>query len=322
MPVNQIITRTDAGDGIIPQEYANEIFKAAPESSVVMRFGRQAQTLSRKQKNVPVESVLPLAYFVSGDTGLKQTSKMQWANKQLVAEELAVIIPIPEAVLDDADYDLWGEVRPKIAEAFGRAFDRAVLFGENAPGTWPTAIVPDATAKGKAVVTGGDLYADLLGENGVIALVERSGYLPNGHVAQMVMRGKLRGLRSTQGEPIFTTSLQAPNTYELDGAPLIFPRNGALTGKVSGAGADEPLLITGDWSQLVWAFRQDITYKILDQAVISDSNGAVVLNLAQQDAVALRAVLRIAWQLPNPINALDSSANRYPFSALFAEAQS
>ena len=33
---------------------------------------------------------------------------------------IAVIAPIPEAVLDDVDYDIWGEIRPLIEEEFGR----------------------------------------------------------------------------------------------------------------------------------------------------------------------------------------------------------
>jgi len=76
-------------------------------------------------------------------------------------------------------------------------------------------------------------------------------------------------------------------------------------------------MILGEWDKLVWSLRQDITYDLFDQAVIQDATGAIVYNLAQQDMVALRAVMRIGWQVPNPINRLETTAaDRYPFAAL------
>jgi hypothetical protein len=65
--------------------------------------------------------------------------------------------------------------------------------------------------------------------------------------------------------------------------------------------------------------RQDITYKVLDQAVIQDGAGNIVYNLAQQDMVALRAVMRLGFALPNPINAIETTAaSRFPFAVLVA----
>jgi hypothetical protein len=76
-----------------------------------------------------------------------------------------------------------------------------------------------------------------------------------------------------------------------------------------------PLLIGGDWSQLVYAMRQDMTVTKSNQAVITDESGKVIINLYQQDMTALRFVMRLGWQLPNPINALGAT-NPYPFAVL------
>jgi len=304
------IDRTGS-ESLIPEDASRDIIQGVPKYSTVMSLATRAPSMARAQRRIPVLSTLPTAYFVNGDTGLKQTSKQAWGNKFLDAEELAVIIPIPEAVLDDTDYDIWGEVKPRIMEAFGIAFDQAVLFGTNAPASWPTNVLASATAAGNVVTigTGADLYEDLLGENGVISLIEADGYMAKGHIAAMGMRGKYRGLRDADGQPLFKNSMQSTSQYDLDGAPIFFPENGAMD-------AEQALQFSGDFKQIIYAMRQDLTYKILDQAVIQDNTGAIVYNLAQQDMVALRAVMRLAWQVPNPINRLNPGDTRYPVSVL------
>jgi HK97 family phage major capsid protein len=313
MPTDSIIDRTDAG-ALIPEDAAQEILGTMPEQSAVMRVARQLPQMSRKQRRLPVWASLPTAYFVNGDTGLKQTTEMSWRNVYVNAEELAVIVPIPDTVADDIDYDIWDQARPYIAEAVGLAFDQAVLYGINAPDLWPECVVEQCDATGHTIALGdnGDLYDDLLGEGGVLSLVEEDGFMPNGHIASLSMKSKFRGLRDTEGQPIFKATGEQGTAfpYTLDGEGLIFPRNGSIDPSRS-------LLISGDWSQLVYAIRQDITWKILDQAVIQDSDGAIVYNLAQQDMTALRLVFRVGWALPNPINRVNEDIDtRLPFAYL------
>lgn len=311
MAFDNIIERSGA-QALMPEDVSREIIQGLPKYSSIMQVATKAPNMSRKQKRLPVLSTLPTAYFVNGDTGLKQTTEMEWGNKYLDAEELAVIIPIPEAVLDDSDYDIWGQVKPRIMEAMGVAFDQAVFFGTNAPAAWPTDLLSQATTAGKVVTlgTGTDLYDDILGEDGVISTIEADGYMATGHVGAMAMRGKLRGLRDLQGQPLFKTSIQGSTSYELDGAPIFFPENGCID-------PTKALMFSGDFKKVIYSMRQDITYKILTEAVIQDGTGAIVYNLAQQDMVALRAVMRIAWQVPNPISRLNQdAATRFPIGAL------
>ena len=149
-----------------------------------------------------------------------------------------------------------------------------------------------------------------MGENGVIAKVEEDGYMVNGAMASMGMRAKLRGLKGTDGHPIFTSDMQGPTQYALDGAPMYFPQNGAFDNSVA-------QLIVGDFGQAVYAIRQDITVKILDQGVIQDPvTKAIVYNLAQQDMIALRVVFRMGWALPNPATRIDEDRTGCAFAYL------
>jgi HK97 family phage major capsid protein len=99
MPYIRQISRTDASP-LIPQEVSNEIIKSVAETGTLLRLARRLPNMSAAQKRMPVMSALATAYFVNGETGLKQTSEVNWSNKYIDAEELAVIVPIPEAVLD------------------------------------------------------------------------------------------------------------------------------------------------------------------------------------------------------------------------------
>lgn len=309
---SDMIDRTGA-EALISEEVANEIIQGVAEQSTVLRMGRKLPNMSKKKYRMPVLDMLPVAYWVAGDSGFKQTSKMAWKNKYITAEELAVIIPIPEAVVDDADYDIWGEVRPRAVEALGKKIDGAVIFGVEKPDTWRDGLVDGATDAGNVVTLGAsdDLYDKIMAEDGVIAKVEESGFFPSGHMADITMRAKLRGLKDSTGQPIFRTGMQGATSYSLDGSPIDFPRNGAFD-------KTKALMITGDFSQLVYSIRQDVTYKLLTEATIVDpSTKEVIYALAQQDMVALRIVMRLGWEVPNPINSLKSTeAERFPFAIL------
>ena len=72
-----------------------------------------------------------------------------------------------------------------------------------------------------------------------------------------------------------------------------------------------------DTSQFMLGIRQDMTWKLLDQAVIQDNTGAIIYNLSQQDMVAMRVVMRVGWQVSNAINYQNSNATtRYPAATL------
>lgn len=306
-----IIDRSGA-ESLIPEERAREIIQGVITQSAVLSRGRRLPNMSSRTYKMPVLDMLPLAYFVNGDTGQKKTTKMAWDKKFIVAEEIAVIVPIPEAVLDDADYDIWGEVRPRVEEAFGKVIDSAVLFNVNKPDSWRDGLVSSATTAGSFVTlsTEDNLYDKIMGEDGVIAKVEESGYFVTGHMADISMRAKLRGLKDENGQPIFKSDMQGTTPYSLDGSAMNFPNNGSFD-------KTKALMISGDFSQLVYSIRQDITFKLFTEGVVQNTDGSIAYNLMQQDMVALRAVMRIGWEIPNPINSVnEDKTTRFPFAIL------
>jgi len=67
--------------------------------------------------------------------------------------------------------------------------------------------------------------------------------------------------------------------------------------------------------------RQDVTYRVFTEGVISDDSGNVALNLMQQGSVALRAVMRCSWAVADPVTptSSQSDANTFAFGALVSQ---
>src|SRR5262245_9733576 len=197
MSYSASIDRTEAGP-LIPEDAAHEIITMTTEKSFVLSTFPRVP-MSRKQKRLPILDRKPVAYFVNGDSGLKQTSDMKWDNIFLNAEELAVLVPIPDLLYDDVDYDLWTLVKPQVTEAMGQKIDDAVLFGTGKPSLWPNSVETDALAAGNQV-TGAvasathDIFDDL---NLTLNALESDGYDPDAWLLRSTMRGALRNTRDT-----------------------------------------------------------------------------------------------------------------------------
>lgn len=288
-------------EALIETQVANEIFEGVVKESKALSMFRRLPNMTSDKTKLRVLDSLPIAYFVDETTnnGRKNITKMAWDKKYINAEELAVIVPIKENVLNDASIDIWAEVKPRIVEAFGKKIDNAIFNGTDKPANWRAGLIPSIVTAGAEVIEGDNLYSDI---NDVMVKVEESGYNVTGLLGGVGLKGKFRMLTDTTGQPIKGT--------EIDSLPKAYLDNGAWDKTKS-------ILIAGDFSQAVYSIRQDVTYKVLTEAVIQDpSDGSILYNLAQDDMVALRVVMRLGWEIPNPVNALNETTKRFPFANL------
>ena len=300
MAVSKGIDKTNV-EALIDTQVANEIFEGVVRESKALSMFRRLPNMTSDKTKLRVLDSLPIAYFVDESTnnGRKNLTKMAWDKKYINAAELAVIVPIKENVLNDTSIDIWSEVKPRIVEAFGKKIDNAIFNGTDKPADWRAGLIPSIVSTGAEVTEGDNLYSDI---NDVMTKVEESGYNVTGLLGGVGLKGKFRMLTDTTGQPIKGT--------EIDSLPKAFLDNGAWDKTKS-------VLIAGDFSQAVYAIRQDVTYKVLTEAVIQDpSNGDILYNLAQDDMVALRVVMRLGWEIPNPVNALNETTKRFPFANL------
>ena len=301
---------------MLPDQLSKEIIQTAPQQSVVMARARKVPMSSKTAKQ-PVLASLPDAYWVNGDTGLKQTTKMAWDGVSMTAEELAVIVPIPDNLIADSQIPLWDSIKPLLVEAVGKKIDAATIFGDDKPASWPNSIIAGAVAAGNSVElgTGADIGVDLatLGER--LAL---DGFAMNGFISRPGLQWSLVGLRGADGRSIYTPPQDSGLNQPVRDAGLYgYPLNEVTTGVWDPADA---VMVGADWSKIVVGIRQDITFQMFSEGVISDADGKVILNLMQQDSKAMRLVFRVGFQVANPITRLNqNAATRYPAGVILPD---
>ncbi|MCT2042614.1 phage major capsid protein [Pseudoclavibacter alba] len=311
---NGAIERTDAL-ALLARQDINEIVKGSAKTSAALSSFRTI-TMSAGTARMPVLAALPTAGWVSESTtdkaGLKPVSEVAWDSKELIAEELAVIVPVHENVLADSAFDIWGEVKPLVVEQFGAILDAAVLFGTNKPASWvDPALVPGAIAAGNTFAAGSGTVKDLAEDiNAAMGLVEEDGFDVTAAYSHRGLKARLRGLRDANGQPIYLHEIRADGvTSSIYGVDMHFVENGSWNKAAATA-------LVGDASKAILGIRQDVTVKLLDQATLERADGTL-LHLAQRDMVALRFVFRVGYAVANPIQAGNTDiAKQFPFAVV------
>lgn len=294
------ITRAEVAS-LIGEEYGPTLIKAATQGSVAIQAFPNVN-MGTKTRNVPVLATVPEADWVSDtdNTGIKPTSQATWVNKTLVAEEVAVIVPIHENTLDDATEDILAEIAGLGGQALGKKLDQAVLFGIDKPVTWTSLdILAAAIASGHDFEVGSgvdDLYGSI---NQAGESVADAGFDPSAIIARRGLAFQLRNMRDNDDRLLLSGD-------NFQGLETFWSRNGAWD-------ASEATAFVVDPSTVRIGIRQDVTVKLLDQATIG--SGENQINLAERDMVALRFKARFAYVLGNPYTP-EAGAAAYGVSAV------
>jgi HK97 family phage major capsid protein len=193
------------------------------------------------------------------------------------------VTALPNAFVDDATFDVWGNVRDRLTTALAHCFDLAAINGTLAPANYPAggiAAVMAPTSGGGGVNSITAAWA---------AVASRGGVVTSGIGGPMGIAA-LYGMTDGGGRPLYLTSLSDGAPSGLLGVPLystsVWPLGPATE------------FIVGDWNYAVVGVRQDITWDMSREGVITDAAGAVVLNAFQDDATIIRMYARIAFALP------------------------
>ena len=321
---------------VLPEKVARSVIQDVEQSSVAMQLAN-VHRMTTRQERLTLEDSFPDAYWLNGTTDYprlssgdgvnnasgsarakdsqpKKTTKVTWASKTLAAEELAVQVAIPDSFIDDTGAPLFDEIRPKLATAFAKKIDAAVLFGEDSP-FLQDGVLQGAIANGNVVTLGsgasvlGQTHNDIAMDVAALGFeAAQDGLLVNKFVTAPGFDWRLYGLRDSNGTPIYIAPTDS-SPGRLYGRPTQEVTNGTWD-------EDLALLAGGEWDKCIIGVRQDITFSLSDSAVIYDpATGLVKYSAFQQDGKVLRAVMRLAFTVVQPLRHL-TNTKVYPFWVL------
>ena len=267
--------------GFVPQEIAPGIMDEIARGSSILQLSEVKQMKSDTMK-FQVWADKPGAYWV-GESERINTSKASWIFPEMHAKKIAVIIPVTKEKLNDTTIDVFGELKPQIAEAFYTAIDKACLFGTASP--FEKNVLGVATAANN-VITRNTQSLDL-DISDVMAEIEDKNLDPNGFVGHYGIKKELRNLRDANGNQLAVLGMKENSLYDL---PLSFSRNG-------GFDKTQAELLCGDWSKSIVGIREGIEFEILTEATLQSvtMEDSKPLSLAENDMIAIKATMRLAY---------------------------
>ena len=278
------IVRPGFGDAFMPREIADFIFEKALKTSAVMQLASE-EPLPTTGKAIPVVTGNPAAGWVA-EGGRKPVSDMTIGTKTMDPKKLAVIVPFSKEYARDPRINVINMLRPKIAEAFAKAFDAACLKGTSTPFPGYLYQTTNTVEVGTAGQANGGIYGDFVA--GLSAVTdEGKSYRVNGWAVDDTAEALLLGATDTTGRPLFITNpVTEGGTPQgsIVGRPAYFSDQVATPGPAPGG----IVAYGADWTQVVFGVAEEIGYDVSNEAsiVLSDNS---VLHLWQNNLSALLA---------------------------------
>lgn len=296
-----------AADGgvLIPDaEFVTTVFDNLPSFGVAFQYADVRQTDRTSVRVLSLDS--GLTFYSTAEAGVKTSAKLAFAKNEVSLQKFAVIVPATDELSDDAAIDYWNLVTRELTRAYAKKADELVftdttygltnlsgVITENVSGAGTTIAwtdLLDAEAKLEDDIDTSN-YKWFMRKETWYRLVETRGTTNDAFLA-----GSLNTATGWVG------NINQPTTPW--GTPVVFTRVLPTSNAVS---ANDAFAVYGDLGNTLLYNKRGMALKMLTEATVVDSEGAD-LNLATQDASAMRAVIRMLHICPK--------ANRPKFAIL------
>jgi len=299
-----------SGSELVPTEVASEIERVAALTGLVDKYGKKWPMQSSKV-NVPTATSVS-AYRVS--EGSKITSSQPTTSAiSLTSKTLGVIVPFSRRLLRNATPNVVDMILMLAGEAFATLRDEWAIKGlASGEGVFRHASVPELV-----LGTGDTTYAKIEAADLLDALNKIDANVPDANLRWVLHRSVFNVLRAQR--------IQMGAATGASGAEVLYPQEFLF----AGYGADLPATMwnipyslspilpktadssqTGtvfaalmDFSKVIVGTEVPYTIEMSEQATITDTDGSTLINLFEQEMVALKVTCEQDIQLADPSKA-------------------
>ncbi len=273
------VTVFEHKDGTIPDKYNDLILKDVMEGSKVMQLAKYEE-MDSKEKKFEYFAKGPGAYWVGEGEKIK-TSKPQWLTAKMVAKKLGVIVPCSRELLHYKVSDFFDKMKPKIAEAFYKKFDEAVIMNMDNP--FPQSLEESIMESGNSISTG-LTYDNILALEDILS---DGDFDVNAFISTKKNRSTLRNVQKIENGVVVETLYDRVNNT-LDGYPVVDLKS-----------LEKGTLYAGDFDYMYYGIPYGMSYKISEEAQLSTltNEDGTPVNLFEQELVALRVTMDVAFMI-------------------------
>lgn len=280
------------GSVLVPDaEFVTTVFDNLPSYGVAFQYADVRQTDRTSVRVLTLDS--GLTFYATAEAGVKTGAKLAFAKNEVSLQKYAVIVPATDELTDDSAVDYWNLVTRELTRAYAKKADE-ITFTDATGLTNLSGVVTQAVSGAGTTLTWNnllDIQAKLEDD------IDLSNY-------KFFMRKetwyRLVQTRGTTNDAYLFSSLGAGWTPNINqpttpwGTPVVFTR---VLPTANSVNANDAFIVYGDLKNTIIYNKRGMALKVLSEATVIDSEGGS-LNLATQDATAMRAVIRMLHICP------------------------
>lgn len=204
-----------------PDLFIQQILKGLEKNNPVRQYARVVQ-VSSGGATIPLQGSEPTAYWV-GETEQRQETTWTYGRKNIAVHEVAAFADVSQQLVEDAAFNIEGEVATELAKAFRKVESSALTVGDGFQK--PFGFLTDTDIENAPSGHASQITAD--------ALIDMYHALPTEYAANAIWgmnrstMAKVRKLKTGDGEYLWERSIQSGNPPSILGRPVIeFPTLG------------------------------------------------------------------------------------------------